>query len=152
MKRIIYKTHREDARGNVFTVLYNYRVFFDGKDFLIPAGFESDGASVPRLFWRVIFPNTDSNAASAGICHDYIYREQLPDWTRKEADRMFLAFMISHGVGVMKAYLAYFAVRAFGWIAWRQNSVFKAKEIAAGVSHAMDIIQECEEPETGNKK
>lgn len=30
MNNIIFRTHREDARGNVFTVLYPYRVNFCG--------------------------------------------------------------------------------------------------------------------------
>lgn len=122
MNNIIFKTHREDERGNVFTVLYPYRVNYGGKSFLIPRGFESDGASVPRLFWRVVFPNSDSHVTTAGICHDCIYRIQPENWTRAEADRMFLAMLIEHGAPLHSAYMAYLAVRLFGWIAWRENA------------------------------
>ena len=121
MTDIIYRPHLEDARGNVFTVLYPYRVNFGGRSFLIPRGFESDGASVPRLFWRVVFPNSDSHATTAGICHDYIYRTQPEGWTREEADRMFLALLVEFGTPVRRALAAYHAVRLFGWIAWREN-------------------------------
>ena len=100
MKQIIFRPHTEDERGNVLTVLYNYRVEYNGKSFLIPRGFESDGASVPRLFWSLVFSPTDSHAATAGICHDYIYREQPEEWTREEADRMFLALLVEFGVGI----------------------------------------------------
>ena len=123
MNNIIFKTHKEDARGNVFTVLYRYRVNWGGKSFLIPPGFESDGASVPRLFWRVVFPNSDSHATTAGICHDYIYRLQPEGWTRKEADRMFLAFLIEFGASRWAANRAYEAVRLFGWLAWNENEI-----------------------------
>ena len=121
MTNIIYRPHLEDARGNVFTVLYPYRVNFGGRNFLIPRGFESDGASVPRLFWRVVFPNSDSHATTAGICHDWIYRTQPEGWTRKDADRMFLALLIEFGTPAPRALAAYLAVRCFGGIAWNGN-------------------------------
>ena len=126
MKRIVFRTHAEDERGNVLTVLYNYRVDYNGKSFIIPRGFESDGASVPRMFWRVVFPSTDSDAVTAGICHDYIYREQPADWTREEADRMFLALLVEFGVGIWSANRAYDALRLFGWSAWDENAAPKA--------------------------
>ena len=129
MNNIIYRIHREDERGNVFTVLYPYRVNFGGKSFLVPRGFESDGASVPRLFWRVVFPNSDSHATTAGICHDWIYRTQPADWTRGEADRMFLALLIEFGTPIHQALAAYRAVRLFGGIAWRENG----KLLEAGI-------------------
>ena len=128
MKRIIYKTHREDERGNVFTVLYNYRVFFDGKNFLIPAGFESDGASVPRFFWRIVCPPLDHRAVRAGVAHDYIYRTQPEDWTRREADLMFLAFLIEDGLPPFRARLAYLGVRFFGRRAWNANAEEAAEQ------------------------
>lgn len=123
MRNIIFQTHAEDRRGNVFKTLFPYRVEFGGRAFLIPRYFESDGASVPRLFWRVVFPNSDSHATTAGICHDYIYRMQPSDWTRKEADRMFYAMLIEFGASLRSALLAYLAVRIFGWMAWRENAI-----------------------------
>ena len=128
MRNIIFRTHREDTRGNVFKTLFPYRVEFGDKRFLIPRYFESDGASVPRLFWRIVFPNSDSHATTAGICHDYIYRKQPADWTRKAADRMFYAMLIEFGVPLHSAFLAYVAVRIFGWIPWRENAVLLSWE------------------------
>lgn len=124
MKQIIYKVHKEDARGNVFTVMYDYRIDFGGKTFMIKRGFESDGASVPRFFWRIMFPNTDTTASTAGICHDWIYREQPSDWTRAWADRMFLCKLLEAGMNVNKAILAYRMVRLFGWVAWNSNKSY----------------------------
>ena len=132
MTNIIFRTHKEDARGNVFTVLFARRVNFGGKSFLIPRGFESDGASVPRLFWRIVFPNSDSHVTTAGICHDWIYREQPTVWNRKEADRMFLALLIEFGAGLFAACCAYCAVRLFGWIAWRKNAALLKMANLAG--------------------
>ena len=131
MKNIIFKTHQEDERGNVLTVFYNYRVDYNGKTFLIPRGFESDGASVPRLFWSLVFSPTDSHAATAGICHDWIYRDQPEGWTREEADRMFYALLIEFGVNVASAQSAYLALRLFGGWAWDENAKLKAEAEAA---------------------
>ena len=119
---IIYRTHKEDARGNVLTTPFPYRVPFGGRNFLIPRGFESDGASVPRIFWRIVFPNTDSHAVTAGICHDFIYRTQPKDWTRQEADTLFLALLIEFGVTPTSAMLAYRGVRIGGWLPWQSNA------------------------------
>lgn len=123
MNNIIFRSHVEDHRGNVFTVLYPYRVNWCGKSFLIPRGFESDGASVPRLFWRVVFPNSDSHVTTAGISHDYIYRVQPEGWTRLEADRMFLTYLIEFGAGRWSANRAYEAVRLFGGFVWKENEI-----------------------------
>lgn len=40
--------------------------------FTIPKGYCFDGASVPRLFWRVIGSNTDNKFLVAAMVHDYM--------------------------------------------------------------------------------
>lgn len=122
MNNISVTFHREDRRGNVAKTTFPNRVTFGGKSFLIPRHFDSDGASVPRLFWRVVFPPTDSTAAAAGVAHDFIYRTQPKGWTRKEADRMFLALLIEFGAPLHSAFMAYLAVRWFGWSAWNESA------------------------------
>ena len=121
MSRMIVKIHAPNERGDIWETLVPYRVNFGGRSFLIPRHFESDGASVPRLFWRVVFPPTDSTAAAAGVAHDFIYRIQPEGWSRKDADRMFLAFLIENGASYFAANAAYLAVRLFGRIAWNEN-------------------------------
>ena len=121
MNNISVTFHREDRRGNVCDTTFPKKVTFGGRSFKIPRHFDSDGASVPRLFWRVVFPNTDSRAITAGVCHDFIYRTQPRGWSRLDADRMFLALLVEFGTGPLRAYTAYLAVRLFGWIAWAEN-------------------------------
>ena len=121
MNNISVTFHREDRRGNVCDTTFPNKVTFGGRSFLIPRHFESDGASVPRLFWRVVFPNTDAHAITAGICHDFIYRIQPEGWTRRDADLMFLALLIEFGTSPIRAYMAYLAVKWFGWVAWNEN-------------------------------
>ena len=118
---MIVNIHRTDDRGNVLRTVTLNKIEFAGKSFVIPRGFESDGASVPRFFWRLVCPPLDHHAVRAGVAHDYIYREQPPDWTRKEADKMFLCFLIEDGLPPLQARLAYWGVRLGGWIAWKEN-------------------------------
>ena len=113
--------HHCDKRGNVCRTLWPHKITFRDKSFRIPLGFESDGASVPRLLWLFVCPPLDPSAVRAGVAHDYIYRVQPPDWTRKEADEMFLCFLIEDGMPPYRALRAFLGVRLFGWIAWRQN-------------------------------
>lgn len=50
----------------------------------VPAGFVTDLASVPRIFWTLLPP--DGKYAKAAIIHDYLYDNALR--TKKEADRI----------------------------------------------------------------
>ena len=88
--------------------------------FTVPAGFRCDGCSVPRFFWRFIFPPGHPKALRAGFLHDFIYRTRPVGVSRRQADRLFLGQMIIDGVAPAKAYLAYLGVRLCGWIAWLQ--------------------------------
>ena len=109
------QVHRADERGNVYTLLSP--VTWCG--LTIPAGFESDGASVPRFFWRVVFPPGDPPAMLAAFVHDYIYRTHPDGFDREEADRAFRLLLIDNGVPPIQAQLAYWGVRLFGDPAWR---------------------------------
>ncbi len=118
---MIVNIHKTDGRGNVLTTMHPNRINFGGKSFLIPKGFESDGASVPRFFWRIVCPPVDPHAVRASVAHDYIYRAQPPGWTRREADKMFWCFLIEDGLPPWRTKLAYWGVRLFGRIAWEEN-------------------------------
>ena len=110
--------HRSDAQGNVYTLLEPLYC----RGLSIPAGFKSDGASVPRLFWRVVFPPGDACALRAAIIHDYIYRHHPTGWTRKAADDLFRDLLIQDGTPLFRAYAAYYAVRLFGGRSWSKGS------------------------------
>lgn len=73
----------------------------------IPAGFVTDGASVPRPLWWFIDPAGE--AFEAAIVHDF----KLTIDTSKfkiESHRAFKNILIAYDVKVWKAYLAYWAV------------------------------------------
>ncbi|EJO2706043.1 DUF1353 domain-containing protein [Salmonella enterica] len=98
---------------------YNWRVhepfaFYlsdDENDVIeVPAGFVTDLASVPRIFWVLLPP--DGKYAKAAIIHDYLYDNALR--TKKEADKIFLDGMTVLGVPKWKRIIMYWAVRMFG--------------------------------------
>lgn len=107
-----------DTMGNVYILRENLHF----SDLTVPAGFRSDGASVPRFFWRLVFPPGEPAALRAAMIHDYIYRKRPAGWSRRRADKLFLALMIQDGVPVWRAYLAWIGVRLFGWICWQKGN------------------------------
>lgn len=85
----------------------------------VPDGFETDGASVPRIFWWFC-PPIQPRYLAAALIHDYLYSTK--ELTRKECDIVFYRVMIEDGEQLFRAYIMYKAVSFFGWIAWRRNS------------------------------
>lgn len=108
------REHEEDERGNIFVLLRPISYL----GVLIPAGFESDGASVPRFLWGVVFPRDDRNAMFGALFHDFIYRTHPGKWTRSEADDMFLHLLKEGGVSYHRRWRAYLGVRLFGQSSW----------------------------------
>ena len=110
--------HSEDEMGNVYTLLEDVVIVWNGRVLRIPAGFKSDGASVPRFFWRSVFPPGDSRALTAAFAHDFVYRTHPEGWTRKMADDMFYDLLRENRVPWFNAQGAYWGVRLFGGSSW----------------------------------
>ena len=112
---MVVDVHKSDEMGNVFTLLETLTY----KGLTVPAGFESDGASVPRLFWRVVFPPSDNKALRAAFLHDWIYRTHPAGWSRAAADNLFRTVLIEDGMPRLSATFAYWGVRLGGGGAWK---------------------------------
>ena len=111
---MLVDVHTSDEMGNVYTLRED--LTYGG--LTVPAGFASDGASVPRFFWRIVFPPGDNRALRAAFLHDWIYRSRPEGWTRAQADDFFRQILIEDGVPRISAELAYWGVRLFGVAAW----------------------------------
>ena len=85
---------------------------FQGKSYVVPKGFVSDGCSVPQMFWGLIAPCIDGRTIRAAIIHDWLYSTAI--LSRKQADEIFLQLMIEDDFSTWKAYTCYYAVRIFG--------------------------------------
>ena len=80
---------------------------------VVPKGFKTDYASVPRIFRNII--NSYGKHGRAAVVHDWLYSSKCTlDVTREEADKIFLEIMKECGVGVIKRNLMYRMVRLFG--------------------------------------
>lgn len=75
----------------------------------VPAGYQTDLATVPRLLWSVLSP---SEVAEAAVIHDYLY-DNTHIMSKKEADKIFYN-MCNNKISKFRAYLAYKAVSWFG--------------------------------------
>ena len=120
--------------GRKWKVIRTFRYHVGSRDsgavITIPAGFITDFASSPRIFWSIVSPW--GKYGKAAIVHDLLYHihgfiEDRPNgftrWpvTRKEADDIFLEAMEVLGVKPWRRKLMYLAVRAFGWLAWNRG-------------------------------
>lgn len=81
---------------------------------IVPKGFTTDFASVPRFAW-ILFPK-DGKYDGAAVVHDYLYSiKTLP---RELCDKVFLEAMTVLGVPWITRHLMYRAVRMFGGLYW----------------------------------
>lgn len=84
------------------------------REITVPAGFETDYASVPRLpfaYWLA-----GGTARKAAVVHDWLYRRGGS--TRAEADTVFREAMAASGQPWLRRSAMWAAVRLFGWTAY----------------------------------
>lgn len=80
---------------------------------VVPKGFKTDYASIPRLFRNII--NSYGKHGRAAVVHDWLYsKECYINCTRKQADVIFLEIMEECNVDKLKRQLMYRMVRLFG--------------------------------------
>jgi hypothetical protein len=103
-EKVLFRTNQE------------YTFFIDGKSIVVPEGFETDFASVPKTFWGLFPPIGKHNPAA--LVHDYLYDNRIG--TRRNADMIFLRLMLQYGVDPFRSLLMYGAVRIFGKRWWRR--------------------------------
>lgn len=83
---------------------------------VLPAGFRSDGMSVPRPFWRLIGPKVEGRTAAPAIIHDFLYASHAVP--RREADRWLREALAANGMDAARRSMVYWAVRLFGGAHW----------------------------------
>lgn len=88
-----------------------------GRMWTVPAGFITDGASIPAILWSLIGSPFTGDYRLPAIFHDCAYC--TAGVRRGEADRMFYDAMREAGVSGLKAALMYAAVRIGGGAPYR---------------------------------
>ena len=92
-------------------VLY---IDFNNDTYLIPRGFETDGASIPKVFWSIIGSPFKGQYLYAALIHDYLCKmgvDGTPKASRKVTNKIFYNCMRYYGVGRCKAKMMYWAVK-----------------------------------------
>lgn len=79
---------------------------------VIPQGFETDLATIPRWYWSFLSPHNTKLVAPA-ILHDYLYVCDY-GFTKQEIDQIFLSTLLANNLKYHTAYTMYYVVRLFG--------------------------------------
>ncbi|MCK5681545.1 DUF1353 domain-containing protein [bacterium] len=83
-----------------------------GSRYIVPRGFKTDLASIPKMLWNIYPPH--GLYLSASILHDYLCEN---DWmNRKDGDNIFLEAMSHSNVSRVTRTIIYFAVRFYATI------------------------------------
>ena len=121
------------TRNWIITEDWKYNI--DGEEYVIPAGFQFDGASIPK-FLRTFFSPVGV-LLIGGLVHDYAYKyktllkknkkDTMGELTQKRADEIFRDInVIVNGFYTMNR-LAYWSLRIGGFVAWNGHRKRNAK-------------------------
>lgn len=102
-----------------------YRFESERRTVTVPAGFEFDGASIPKIFWLTYYSPYDPRVVLASLVHDYLYVTHEADGVeigKAEADLVFRDVLRSQGVTPLRCWSMWLAVHLFGGRAWRMRS------------------------------
>jgi len=106
----------------VIRMLAMFRYFSSYGVVVIPTGFLSDGASIPRIFWNIFSPF--GLYLKAALIHDFLYSkdsDEIFKCDRSTADLIFKEAMFNLGIGWVKRETIYRAVRLGGWMSYKKK-------------------------------
>lgn len=80
--------------------------------FIVPMGFKTDFASVPKSLQRFYEPMGKWSKPS--VLHDFLYSDEIRSVSRLKADKCFLEAMKREGVKFHTRWIFFLGVRCFG--------------------------------------
>ena len=92
--------------------------------FTIHKGYCYDGASINRIFWRLIGAPTDNSFLISSLCHDVVCENpQYIDYDRQLSTDVFNALLEVSGVNPLKRFLMKHSVNIFQSMQkkWKNN-------------------------------
>lgn len=143
MQPIIIKTAGKGFWGAIWmwltgvrqwTIAEDFNYTLNGENYVIPAGFQFDGASVPKFLATWLSPT--GVLLMGGLIHDYAYKyetlkkisgDTMGKITQKQADIIFRDINIEQNGFHLLNYLAYWALRIGGFVAWNGHRKRNAK-------------------------
>ena len=115
-------------------VVKDFHYSFSGQNFVIPKGFKFDGASVPKFLAQFLSPV--GVLLIGGLIHDYGYKYEtllkkggtdIGKKSQKWMDKVFRDINIEINGFYFLNYLAYWALRLGGWVAWNKHRKVNAQ-------------------------
>ena len=104
----------------------DWKYNIDGTEYVIPEGFQFDGASIPK-FLRTFFSPVGV-LLMGGLVHDYMYKyttlleknkkKTMGELDQKRADQIFRDININVNGFYAMNYLSYWSLRIGGFVAW----------------------------------
>ena len=118
-----------------WVLVSDWKYNMNGNEYVIPAGFQFDGASIPK-FLRTFFSPVGV-LLIGGLVHDYMYKYSalksvqangaLLLINQKKADQIFRDINIEVNGFYFMNYLAYWSLRIGGFVAWNGHRKRNAK-------------------------
>lgn len=99
----------------------DFSLRYRGEVYEVPAGFETDGASIPDVLTLVCGSKHRKPRCFAAYVHDFLYSGGDPEVDRAEADDLYRDLQIGLGIARWKAYLEWGVLRLFGWTHWTRT-------------------------------
>ena len=116
-------------------IVKDFHYEINGKQYVIPAGFQFDGASIPKFLASFLSPV--GVLLIGGLIHDYAYKysalkpksdkDAILLLDQKKADEIFRDINIEINGFYFLNYLAYWALRIGGFVAWNGHRKVGAK-------------------------
>ena len=91
-----------------FGYLDPYGVYWE-----VPAGYVTNGASIPWYLWPALGGPYDGPYRDAAVLHDYYCEKQIHTW--EKTHEMFFNASLRRGVSETKAKIMYLGLQMFGW-------------------------------------
>lgn len=98
-------------KGFLFKTCSDMHVYVDNSLIVVPAGYKTDLASIPRVFWNIL-PPQQANFIAPAILHDYLYATGYA--SRKYDDDVLYSALRSQGTMWITANVMWLGVRCGG--------------------------------------
>lgn len=105
-------------RGGRLALAADWRIRYRGEDYLVPAGFSTDGASIPPALQWLCGSPFEVPRLFAALVHDHLYSGGDPEATRADADDLYRDLLIALGTPRWRAYAEWAALRLCGASHW----------------------------------
>ena len=107
--------------GECWVLVADFHAKVDGMAFTVPAGFVTDGASIPRFLWRLCGHPLETRRFPIAVLHDWLYEADL-GLTRQQVGEIYRDGLLSLGYGKWTAATEYYAIRLFGGSRWMTST------------------------------